>query len=36
MQEQEILDKFKKKGFNHLSLEDLAVVQQSTTWDRDF
>ena len=36
MQEQEILDKFKKKGFNHLSLEDLAVVQQSSTWTETF
>ena len=36
MQEAEILEKFKKRGFNHLSVEDLATIQQSTTWAQTF
>lgn len=34
--ERDIIEKFKKKGFNHLTLEDLAVVQQSATWVESF
>ncbi|OMJ82264.1 hypothetical protein SteCoe_17043 [Stentor coeruleus] len=34
--ERDIIEKFKKKGFNHLTLEDLAVVQQSATWAETF
>ena len=36
MQERDILEKFKKKGFNTLSLEDLALVQQSLSWPESF
>ena len=36
MQEAEILEKFKKRGFNNLSVEDLAVIQQSLTWAQTF
>lgn len=36
MQELEILEKFKKKGFNQLSVDDLIIIQQSATWAGTF
>ena len=33
---QHVLDRFKKRGFHHLTLEELAVTQICPTWASDF
>ena len=33
---QHVLDKFKRKGFHHLTLEELAITQISPNWAEEF
>lgn len=33
---QHVLEKFKKKGFHHLTLEEIAITQICPTWAEDF